>query len=68
MLGAIVLDILVGIPHWLSYKGKIIRDGKILIKYGLFAVKGREMDKYYKNNRQNYAKIKSDLIGECSKK
>jgi len=51
MLGAIVLDILVGIPHWLSYKGKIIRDGKILIKYGLFAVKGREMDKYYKNNR-----------------
>jgi hypothetical protein len=36
---------LVGIPHWLSYKGKIVRNGRAIVKFGLFANKGRELDK-----------------------
>jgi hypothetical protein len=46
--GAIILDVLLGIPHWLSYKGKIERNGKSIIKMGLFACKGRELDKYFR--------------------
>lgn len=45
--GAIVLDILVGVPHWLSYKGKITRSGKTVVKTGLFATKGRDLEKYF---------------------
>lgn len=45
--GAIILDIIHGVPNWLSYKGKIMRQGRPQIKYGLFAVKGRELNKYY---------------------
>jgi hypothetical protein len=47
--GAIILDLLVGIPHWLSYKGKIMRNGRAQLKFGLFASKGRELDKYCRN-------------------
>jgi hypothetical protein len=44
--GAVILDMLVGIPHWLSYKGKIVKGGRVIVKTGLFATKGRELDKY----------------------
>ena len=27
--GAIVLDLINGVPNWLSYKGKIVRNGKV---------------------------------------
>lgn len=43
--GAIILDILQGIPNWLSYKGKVMRSGKPVLKYGIFAVKGRNLEK-----------------------
>ena len=29
LLGAIVLDLINGVPNWLSYKGKIVRNGKV---------------------------------------
>jgi hypothetical protein len=43
--GVIVLDMLVGIPHWLGYKGKVERNGKSIVKTGLFACKGRDLEK-----------------------
>ena len=45
-LASIVLEILIGIPHWISYKCKVIgKKGKEVLKTGLFAVKGRCYDK-----------------------
>ncbi|CAD8111395.1 unnamed protein product [Paramecium primaurelia] len=50
--GAIILDILHGVPNWLSYKGKIMRQGRPQIKYGLFAVKGRDLSKIIQKQQQ----------------
>ena len=43
--GAVILDMICGIPHWLSYKGKIVKSGKTMVRTGLFSSKGRELDK-----------------------
>ena len=41
-LGAIILEILIGVPLWLSYKCKTIdKKGRENLKMGIFAVKGR---------------------------
>jgi len=39
-LGAVLIEILSGIPHWLNYKCLVVREAKNLLKTGLFAVKG----------------------------
>ena len=44
-LGAILLEIVTGIPLWLSLKCRIESGGKKSIRTGLFAVKGRAYDK-----------------------
>lgn len=45
-LASIILEILIGIPHWISYKCKVTnKKGKEVLKTGLFAVKGRTYDK-----------------------
>lgn len=38
--GALLLEILTGVPHWLSYKCRTIHGNKNIVKPGLFAVKG----------------------------
>lgn len=43
--GAIVLDLINGVPNWLSYKGKIVRNGKVQLKCGLLAAKCRDFEK-----------------------
>ncbi len=45
LLGAIVLDLINGVPNWLSYKGKIVRNGKVQLKFGLLAAKCRDFEK-----------------------
>lgn len=46
-LGCVLLEIVSGIPLWMSLKTIVQRpdDGSEHIKYGLFAVKGRLFDK-----------------------
>lgn len=39
-LGASLLEILTGIPHWLAYKCCVTYEGKSFIRTGLFATKG----------------------------
>ena len=45
--GAILLEIITGIPLWIPLKCKLENKSKTLLKYGLFAVKGRDYDKIY---------------------
>lgn len=44
-LGAIILEIICGIPLWMNLRSKVEQNGKSVIKTGLFAVNGREYDK-----------------------
>ena len=44
-LGCVILEIISGIPLWMSLKTIVTKNGKELIDYGLFAVKGRVFDK-----------------------
>ncbi|CAK85917.1 unnamed protein product (macronuclear) [Paramecium tetraurelia] len=44
-LGCVVLEIISGIPLWMSLKTIVTKNGKEVIDYGLFAVKGRVFDK-----------------------
>ena len=46
-LGCVVLEVISGIPLWMSLKTivKKINEDEETIKYGLFAVKGRLFDK-----------------------
>jgi len=46
-LGAILLEIITGVPLWLSLKCKVELKGKDTLKTGLFAVKGRTYDKIF---------------------
>jgi dual specificity tyrosine-phosphorylation-regulated kinase 2/3/4 len=46
-LGAIILELITGIPLWLSLKCRVEVKGKDMVKTGLFAVKGRGYDKIY---------------------
>jgi dual specificity tyrosine-phosphorylation-regulated kinase 2/3/4 len=59
-LGCVLLEIVSGIPLWMSLKTLVHRKGCDMIKYGLFAVKGRLFDKIIKkqievaNNLDHY--------------
>ncbi|CAD8099105.1 unnamed protein product [Paramecium sonneborni] len=44
-LGCVILEIISGIPLWMSLKTIVSKNGKEVIDYGLFAVKGRVFDK-----------------------
>jgi dual specificity tyrosine-phosphorylation-regulated kinase 2/3/4 len=46
-LGAVILEIITGIPLWIPLKCKLESGSKSSLKYGLFAVKGRSYDKIY---------------------
>lgn len=46
-LGAILLEIITGVPLWMSLKCRAEINGKSVFKHGLFAVKGRQYDKIY---------------------
>ena len=38
--GAVIIEIITGVPHWLSYKCRTVISGKNLVKTGLFSAKG----------------------------
>ncbi len=40
-LGCVILEIITGVPIWMSLKCKITIDNKIIMATGLFAAKGR---------------------------
>ena len=40
-LGCVILEVISGIPLWMSLKTIVVKKGKECIEYGLFAVKGR---------------------------
>jgi len=44
-LGAIILEIITGVPLWMSLKCRVELYGQNYLKVGLFAVKGRTYDK-----------------------
>ena len=44
-LGCVILEIVSGIPLWMSLKTVVRKKSTELIKYGLFAIKGRLFDK-----------------------
>lgn len=44
-LGAMLLEILSGVPLWMSLRSRVEQNGKKVIKTGLLAVKGRAYDK-----------------------
>jgi dual specificity tyrosine-phosphorylation-regulated kinase 2/3/4 len=45
-LGCVILEILSGIPLWMSLKTIVTKKGREKIEYGLFAVKGRYREIY----------------------
>jgi len=44
-LGCVILEVISGIPLWMSLKTLVNKKGKESIEYGLFAVKGRVFEK-----------------------
>ena len=40
-----MLEILTGVPLWLSLKGRVSYKEKTVLRYGLFGVRGRNYDK-----------------------
>ena len=44
-LGCVILEIVYGIPLWMSYKTIVTKKNKEIISFGLFAVKNRVFDK-----------------------
>lgn len=47
-LGSVLLEIVSGIPLWMSLKTIVKRKHQEVIRYGLFAIKGRAFDKIIK--------------------
>ena len=64
-LGAILLEIITGVPLWLSLRCRVELKGKDHIKTGLFAVKGRTYDKIFikqRNVMETFQEIISDYL------
>lgn len=49
-LGVTLLELVLACPVWMSYKAKVVINGKVLFKTGLFGFKGRDGHKI--NNKQ----------------
>ena len=47
-LGSVLLEIVSGVPLWMSLKTIVKRKNQEVIRYGLFAIKGRAFDKIIK--------------------
>jgi hypothetical protein len=60
-LGCVILEVISGIPLWMSLKTLVIKKGKESIEYGLFAVKGRLIE-LYKNMIKKKEYLKKLLI------
>lgn len=50
-LGAIILEIIIGLPHWISYKCKVSRGGKDVFRQGFFSSKCRDLEKIRQKQR-----------------
>lgn len=64
-LGAIILEIITGIPLWMSLKCRVEAGNKNVLKLGLFAVKGRSYDKIYQKQRsvmEKFGEIMSEYL------
>ena len=70
-LGMILVEILTGIPVWMSYKCRLkTLHGKTIINTGLLGVQGREGKKIYLKQQQVLKTVrtilkKSDCYGLC---
>ena len=62
-LGAILLEIVTGVPLWLSLKCRVESAGRKSIRIGLFAVKGRAYDKILIKQRSVIENL-SGLLGD----
>jgi dual specificity tyrosine-phosphorylation-regulated kinase 2/3/4 len=47
-LGSVLLEIVSGVPLWMSLKTIVRKKNAEVIRYGLFAIKGRAFDKIIK--------------------
>lgn len=63
-LGCVLLEIVSGIPLWMSLKTLVRRKGCDIIKYGLFAVKGRLFDKIIKKQIEVVQNLEHYLVEE----
>jgi len=61
-LGCVLLEIISGIPLWMSLKTIVKRKSKELIRYGLFAVKGRTFDKIIRKQLEVVQNLEQFLI------
>lgn len=59
-----LLEIVSGIPLWMSLKTLVRRKGCDMIKYGLFAVKGRLFDKIIKKQIEVVQNLEHYLVEE----
>lgn len=62
-LGCIILEILHGVPVWMSLKTKVDTSEKYSL--GLFAVKGRKFDSIIAKQIQVVQRLDHVLSGEC---
>jgi len=60
-LGCVILEVISGIPLWISLKTLVIKKGKESIEYGLFAVKGRLIE-LYKNMIKKKKRVFEKII------
>ncbi|KAL4480297.1 hypothetical protein ABPG74_020813 [Tetrahymena malaccensis] len=52
-MGAVMLEVLTGLPHWLAYKCRVVdKQGKSSLKYGLFCTKGQDYEKIIQKQQQ----------------
>ncbi|EAR93546.4 Serine/Threonine kinase (macronuclear) [Tetrahymena thermophila SB210] len=52
-MGAVMLEVLTGLPHWLAYKCRVVdKQGKSNLKYGLFCTKGQDYEKIIQKQQQ----------------
>eukprot|EP00826_Nyctotherus_ovalis_P015613 TRINITY_DN14459_c0_g1_i1.p1 TRINITY_DN14459_c0_g1~~TRINITY_DN14459_c0_g1_i1.p1 ORF type:complete len:125 (+),score=12.40 TRINITY_DN14459_c0_g1_i1:138-512(+) len=65
-LGAILLEILTGVPLWLSMKARIDTPNGSILSYGLFAVKGKEPHKIAQKQKETIKNLRTVLKNHCS--
>ncbi len=59
-----ILEIISGIPLWMSLKTIVKKKGKEMVRYGLFAVKGRTFDKIIKKQVEVVQNLERYIVEE----
>jgi len=63
-LGSVLLEIVSGVPLWMSLKTIVRKKNAEVIRYGLFAIKGRAFDKIIKQQLEVVQNIEHYLYEE----